>query len=423
MCVLLKGIFFAGFSVQIVLGMGWMCANFIEVQQFGQPKGVLYPWLASSLGEAPWILYLLQLGLAGYAGYALLRPVLPDGRAWRVWYVLALLTVPVAMQCHLALRPSSFAGALFLLEFVCFRNAVWGKKEGGFRALAGAGCYWAVLALLLPEYGWLGLPLPVFTFLAVLLRLRGEVRRLVSGILLFAVLSCVAASCAVLTKKAEGSERTFWLSMASRMSWPTIWEDSAFWPQELLDGISQETVWATDSAPGNMERVLKPAVEGAFGKGKAQEYYRMMADVACRLRWPRIVRQIGWDALIYAMPLAVLQEQLKGVGYESCSGRNYEIMGISHPVLTKYYMSYGCWWFVTAFTGTAAFLILAAVSGRKPVQRKTWVLGMGFLVSAGVILVYYVMRGAGIADYMDTSALSVVWTAAALFCMGEKQWR
>lgn len=418
MCVLLKGIFFAGFSVQIILGLVWMCANFIEVQQFGQPEGFFYPWLVSRLGETPQILYLLQLCLAGYAGYELLKPVLPDGRAWRGWYVLALLTVPVAMQCHLALLPCSFVGSLLLLELACFRNALYGTKEDGFRALAGAGFCWAALVLLLPEYGLLGLPLPVLTFLVQLPRLWRNLRRLAYSILLFAALSGIVMACGTLTKKTEGSGKTFWFSMACRMSWPTIWQDSGYWPQELLDRIPSETIWETTYLPDNMERILQPAVEDAVGKEKAQEYYRMMADVAYRLRKPRIVRQVGWDVLIYTVPLAVLQEQLKGIGYDSCSGGNYEIMGMEHPVLTKYYLNYGCWWFGTAFVCTVLFLIFAAVSGETLLHRGTLLLGAGCLISYGVLVVYYVMQGAGIADYKLTLAVSVLWTGAALCCVG-----
>ncbi len=417
-CALLRGIFFAGFSVQIVLGSVWMCANFIEVQQFGQPEGFLYPWLVSVLGGAPQVLYLLQLCLAGYAGFELLKPVLPDGRAWRVWYMLAFLTVPVAMQCHLALLPCSFVGSLLLLELACFRNAVYGKGEGGFRALAGAGFCWAALVLLLPEYGWLGLPLPAFTFLVQIPHLWRDLRRLAYGILLFAALSGIVAVCGTLTNKTEDAHGTFWFSMAHRMSWPTIWQDSDYWPQELLERIPWEKIWETAYLPDNMERILKPAVEDAVGKEKAPEYYRTMADIAYHLRRPRIVRQIGWDILIYAAPLAVLQEQFKGIGYDSCSGKNYEIMGREHPVLTKYYFNYGCWWFVTAAMCTALFLISAAVSGEARLQRKTLLSGAGCLVSCGVILIYYVMRGAGIADYKLTLAVSALWTVGTLCCMG-----
>lgn len=419
LCALLRGMFFVGFSVQIVLGMAWMCSNFTKSQQFGHPEGFLYPLFLDVLGRVPQVLYFLQLGLACFAGYELLRPALPAGKFRRVWYVLAFVTVPSAMQCHLALLPCSFVASLLVLEFVCLRSALGGKREGCLWALAGAGGCWAGLAMLLPEYGWLGLPLPALAFLVQLPRLAGSPRRLVNGILLLAACGGIVAGSLHLANTEGKADRTFWFSMASRMAWPTIWQDYGQWPEELRKQIPAETVWETGYAPGNMEQILQPAIEAAVGKEKAQEYYRTIAEIAFRQRKSRIVRQIGGDALVYAAPLAVLQKQLQGVGYNTCSGRNYEIMGIEHPVLTKYYMGYGCWWFLAALAGAVLFLAALKLAGARLLDRKALALWAGYLVSAGVILVFYVMRGSGMADYKRTLAVAAVWTAVALFCMGE----
>ena len=54
---ILKGILMIGFSVQAVLGLWWMCANFNGIQYFGEPKGMLYPILYRMTGEIPQIMY------------------------------------------------------------------------------------------------------------------------------------------------------------------------------------------------------------------------------------------------------------------------------------------------------------------------------------------------------------------------------
>lgn len=415
--ILLKGFLFIGFSIQILLGLTWMCANFIEVQEFGQPQGFLYPLLLGVLGKMPQILYLLQLGLAGFAAYMLLKPIFPPGRLWRVWFVLAFMSLPMAMQCHLALLPYSFVSSLLILEFICCRSAL--AKEGGLglQAIAGAGVCWIGLALLLSEYGWLGfLPL-MFVLLVRLPHLCRSLRRLAYSVLLFAAFGGIVAGTVSLTTRAEDYERTFWFSMASRMTWPTIWQDSARWSWELLELLPEGVRWETTYIPSNMERILQPTLEEAVGKEKAQEYYREMAEISFRLHKTWIASRIGWDALIYAVPQAVLQEQLKGTGYDSYSGRNYEIMAMEYPVLTKHYVDYSCWWFTAALGGTVLFLAALKAAGRKLIQKGDVLLSAAYLVPMGVILTYYVMRGSGIADYKCTLAASMMWTVSALFCM------
>lgn len=421
LCILLKGILFIGFSIQIVLGLAWMCVNFIEVQEFGQPQGFLYPLLLGVLGKVPQILYLLQLGLAGFAAYLLLKPVFPTGRLWRVWFVLAFMSLPMAMQCHLALLPYSFVSSLLILEFICCREAM--TKEGGFglQAIAGAGVCWIGLTLLLSEYGWLGLLPLAFALLVRLPRLCRSLRRLAYSVLLLAALGGIVTGMVSLTKRAEDYERTFWFSMASRMTWPTIWEDSSGWSQELLELVPEGVRWKTTYIPSNMERILQPTLETAVGREKAQEYYREMAEKSFRLHKTWIVRRIGWDVLIYATPQAVLQEQLKGTGYDSYSGRNYEIMAMKHPVLTKHYVDYSCWWFSAALGGAVLFLAALKAAGRKLIKKGDVLLLAAYLVPAGGILLYYAMRGSGTADYKCTLALSTMWTVPALFCMAKNK--
>ena len=422
LCILLKGVLFIGFSVQIVLGLAWMCMNFIEVQQFGQPQGFLYPLLLAALGKVPQILYLLQLCLAGYAGYMLLKPILPVGRPWRIWYVLVLMTLPMAMQCHLALLPYSFVGSLFMLELSLLREAMAGEEGLGLRALACAGGCWVGLTLLLSEYKWLGLLPLAFTLLGRLPRLCKSSRRLVYSLLLLAAVSGIVVGIGSLTRGEKEHERTFWFSMASRMTWPTIWQDSDRWSQELQELLPEELSIEVSYFPDNMERILQPALEDAVGREKAREYYREMAKGSWYLRKSRIVRQIGWDMLIYAMPQAVLQEQLKGIGYDSYSGRNYEVMAMEHPTLTKHYMNYSCWWFAAALGSTVLLMVALKAEGRKIFGKNNVFFLAVYMISAGGILAYYVMRGAGIADYKCALAVSVMWTVPALFCMRKEQY-
>lgn len=417
LCFLLKGVLIAGFSVRIVLGLSWMFLNFIEVQQFGRPEGFLYPILLQAFGQIPQLLFLLQLALAGLAGYMLLKPVCFPGRLKSIWYVLAFMTLPMAMQCHLALLPYSFVSSLLLLELSCLREATKSENGLNLRELAAAGGCWVGLALLLPEYGWLGLIPLVLAVTVRLNRLCKNLRRLALCVVLIAAFGGIVAGAGSLTKTEERAERTFWFNMASRMSWPTIWQDSEGWSQDLRE-IALDVCWETGYAPDNMEKVLKPAIETAVGPEKAQEYYREIAQRAWSGRKVWIIRQIGWDVLSHGVPQAVLQLQLTGVGYDSCSGRNYEIMLMNSPRLTKYYVNYSCWWFFWAM-GLAVLLwgTRCVKEGFRFSPGKA-AFPIVTAVSLGTIVFFYTMQGAGIADYKQTVAAAGIWSLIALWGTG-----
>lgn len=417
LCILLKGMLLAGFSIQIILGLAWMCANFIEIQQFDGPQGFLYPVFLRIFGRTPQILFLLQLCLAGFAGYMLLKPILPKKRLWDVWCVLAFMTMPMAVQCHLALLPYSFVSSLFLLELSCCRESMKNGSKLGIRALAGAGVCWVGLALLLSEYCWLGLLPPTVTLLVQLPRFCRNLKKVAYSVLLLAAFGGIVAGAVSLTKTEDRYERTFWFSMASRMTWPTIWQDSACWSPELREILPEATVLQISYVPDNMERILQPALETAVGQAQAQEYYREMAEFSWWIRKSRIARQMGWDLLIHAVPQAVLQQQLEGVGYDSRSGMNYYVMGMKHPVLTKRYVSYYCWWFWTALGITLLFLAALKAGGRKLLTKDLVLRQTVYVVSGGGLLSYYVMRGSGIADYKCTLAVSALWVLPAIFCI------
>ena len=80
-----EGMLFIGFSIQIVLGICWMCCNFGQVQGFGEPDSALYAGIFRLLGEKPAVMYLLQLSAAFLAGYLFLQKLWPAGKGFAAW--------------------------------------------------------------------------------------------------------------------------------------------------------------------------------------------------------------------------------------------------------------------------------------------------------------------------------------------------
>ncbi len=202
--------------------------------------------------------------------------------------------------------------------------------------------------------------------------------------------------------------------MASRMAWPSVWNDRGYWSEELRELTSEEELWQATYCPGNMEIVLE-AIEERAGDG-AQEAYREMAQTAWRLRRPMILRQIAWDALGYAAFPLIFPIQLEGRMYDSYTGRNYEVMREHAPALTGHYVRYCCWWFACCL-GLAALLSLVRLL--QGGIRGPQILGAGLCALIGALLsLAYTMRGAGLMDYRCTVALSQLWLAWAVLGAG-----
>lgn len=419
--VVIRGLLFIGFTVQILLGAGWMWGNFLQVQDFGEPESALYRGLMDLTGGCPQILYLLQTGAAFFAVYYFLEklgrclgrysdePVftgsagrLPEDDLWAcsgepksrkgwhrrlraVWRTLALLSSPFAMQCHLALLPCSFLGSLFLLLLsfgmqAADRRSTWGKWD---KAAVGSAVR------------------------------NGRIRRL--RFLVLAVLCCVMSL--LLSGAADsGAEkrpgRSVEAALASRFAWPTIWNDQDNWTEDLRE-ITWDVLWEAAYCPGNME-LVEAAVEERADPGAAKDYYMQMAGVGWERHASMIIRQIGWDVLGYAVTPVIVRLQLAGEAYDSYTGRNYEVMRGNMPVLTRDYVDYSCWWFVMALILTIVSVLLQMLQGKGPDLRRAAGPILTGLFFSGILVAILTMRGAGLMDYKNTIAINQLWLAFVL---------
>lgn len=398
----IRGVLFIGFTIQILLGLAWMVCNFTRVQDFGAPDSALYGWLFGLTGQAPWVQYLVQLLAAFFAGYAFLGCLRPTGRILGVWRGLALLTFPFAMQCHLALQPYSLMGTLLLvLLFVLL-----GKPGAGSWKRRGLG---GLAEEKLPEAdgGTDGKK-----------KRRGCGKHF--GISVAVLLGC-AAMIVGLSGWADAANRgkpgrSFSAAMASRLAWPSMLYDWEQWPKEVQD-VTENVLWEASFAPGNWE-LLAEAIESSVDEETARVWYREIAEIGWRQNTHAVLGQIGWDGLGYLISPVVVRMQLEGRLYDSCTGRNYEIMRTHTPILTKLYVNYGCWWFPCSICLTLLLTILSAgeIDRRSAGKRVC----LCILVS-GIVTAILVMRGAGLMDYRYTIAVNELWLVWALLLMGGKE--
>lgn len=430
----LKGVLFIGVSIQTVLGIVWMYCNFSHVPQFGDSlfylqlsrtlrcdeyTGILYPLFLRAVGRNHYAVYVIQLIAAYAAASRFLRVIRPMGKWRRVWGSLALLTVPVVMQCHLAMLPCSFAASFLLLELSLLTEAVRDRGRRTLKKLAELCLCWLALGLLLPEYLYLG-AVPVLLFcLCSQRQLRQHKGRMAYGVLLIAAFMGMLVGIHSLTQTRGlygRADKTLLTILTQRIAWTSLLEEYEGWWMLVPEGVDRRVVTESARNADGMDRGLFPAMERAVADGlvteqQAEEYYKLVIGAAWRWHKPWILKEIAWDIFGYGASPAILQCFLGGRGYDSYTGRNYDFFLEHTPGLSKQYMDYGSWWFAAALALTAALQILELTGSTAVEKKETAKCVLCCLVMAGVMVLWYTMGGAGMLDYKNTAVIPQLWMA------------
>lgn len=418
--------------MQIILGMIWGIANFAKMQEFGETYiyietsktlvcdeyiGILYSLLVfvakglESLFVIPWFcfLYVMQLAVAGWAAYRLvvtLQDVLEKNvhLVTRVWVVLSILTIPQVLQCHLAVLPNSLSCSLYMAMVTYGVRTIRDDSDKTKKNLVVLGALWVAVSLLMPEYRVLGGVL----FVVVIIRKIKNTRK-VQMLLLLVLFFGMTVGFSVLAQihGAQGHAKdSLALKAVSRFVWPDFQEYHGMWPDEIKNAISWEEAGVISRTADGIQTVFAPMMEQALGEKEAEKVYWKLVGTAAHIRTRDIVESIVWDGACHIFSPYLLTKQLEGVGYQSYSGRNYEIMKAHTPGITKHYIAYEGWWFVTGIV-VAALISIITINDK----RKSLLAGKGLLiVSALVMVIYYTMQGAGIMDYKQTIYVTVLWT-------------
>lgn len=440
-------VLFLGLSLQMVLGLLWICRNFGRFQEFGDSlfylevsksllldeyTGALYPVLLmlvrgiEGILRIPYtyVMHLLQLGAAVCAGYYFLSMLGVKGRFLCAWGSLCLLTFPMTAQCHLAILPNSLAFSALLLELAFVIGAVKVKEPLRPLQMFRVNVFWLLQAFLLPDYLYLGMVPILLLFLYDLCKYRSSLgKRIFHNIVLVAAFAGMIVSVGALVQK-EGSygrpERTVEAALFGRFTWTSLCHYYEEWPQDMQEACPYGVVLETSFYADNMERMLQPLMEETLGKERAHELYREMAGYVWTRNKGQILHEMAWDAVGYTLPPLAMQLMLTGRGYDSYVGRNYEIMKQETPVLIRYYVDYSSLWFLVgillAFVVEIGLLLCGAVRG----QMERMFSAVICLIMSEVSVLWYTLRGAGMWDYKNALFAGAMWLIW-MICRGT-QW-
>lgn len=479
---LIAGVLFWGISVQIVLGIIWLLLNIGKQQDFGASQqlveisksflcdeytGILYPvmllaarWI-ERLVRIPWyvILYLVQLTVGCYAAHRFLRALGRTHRGWNLWGSMGILTIPMLLQCHLAILPNSLTLSFFLIMLSFVVETVKGHSGLDVITLMKILPLWLAMSLLMPEYKYLA-AVPILCLLLYNLHknIRRDRQKVTRSWLAAAAFLGIIMAMGSLTQ-IPGSQgkmhKTPAAAAASRFEWPWYLEDYGSLPEEIRELLTveqlREVCWYADK----VTLLMGPVVEESVGVEAAQELYWRMAEVGLKNHTRQLVWTISEDALSYSFAPAMLQRVLDGEGGVSYSGRNYEIMRANAPQITEKYVTYGNWWFQVGIILAGLQLLLRwsggnRLSGHRSKKNKqaaakqaaakqatakqaaakqeeksqaaakltesemavgrtgTGALAV-LLLTCAVMVGYYTMTGAGIMDYKNTLLVTALW--------------
>lgn len=399
---------FIGFSVQIVFGLFWMLCNFGARQDFAmRSDGLLYPVLLK-LAPHYCVVYFFQAAAALGAGYFFLKTIRPS-LFWNIWGSLAIFTVPMGMQCHLALLPDSLISSLMLMQCALFWKAVSSKGKRTILFAEMAGC-WLGLALLEEMYLYFGGILPL---LLLLVTVCGRERfRIVSMILLFSAFVGILFGTYDLAKATgayEKEPKRISEMMFDRFVWSTILREWENWPTQLADIVDGPSIISSSYYADASDIDLKPALSSVLSQEEMDKLFVDLAKMAWNSYPKRIIHECGWDLAGYVFSPAIAGLMLEGRGCASYCLRNYDIMGRTTPKLTQYYVDYACRWFSAAFLLAVLMEIITVFDmGKAEPCRKIRYFG-AYMTACLCPVLWYVAQGAGMMDYKRTVFITGLW--------------
>ncbi|MBR6478676.1 MAG: hypothetical protein IKS85_09545 [Lachnospiraceae bacterium] len=455
-----------GVGAWILLGVFWACLQFPYFQEFGESYfllkvqenllcdeyvGIMYPmlikaalWAAKSI-PIPYTCYLyaLQLAVAALSARYFLAafPAIRKGGAALGWLgALAVLTIPQAMQCHMAVLPHSLAASIFLFQLGIALRGFYasdpieakerdgkeqeksrgrGKWEMPSYRITIMGILWLLEILLAPEYRYFGGILLVFYAIWEIFRVR-QAKTGFAGIT--AVVIVTAAMLGIVPQiwrftMTEGCLGRMTDSPEAaamrRYAWDDFGELYGYWPQELKDALTQEEIAVCNKYPEKKRWILGEKVDGVYGKEKAREIYKAVARAGKKVRFKRNLKEMMKDAIGYGLAPLAQPSLMEGTGVQGYAAANYEIMRTKHPRLTCFYVRYCGWFFGAALFVSLALLFMTFWMSKGKERMALLGKGIGFLCLGGLFVWYYVMRGGGMLDQKNALPVTALWVAFA----------
>ena len=177
----------------------------------------------------------------------------------------------------------------------------------------------------------------------------------------------------------------------------------------------------------NIQLLLGPRIESAYGRKEADSLYWQMALRALQDKTRLIVENVGEDFVAYLCTPWAAKDRLDGSG-TTLLGWEYGKMREAHPILTGIYRDVS----FAGFRFGMALSVILLVSGiwqrrqHRPQKEKNKNPGMWGFLGANLLLqaIWYTMSAAGMMESKNGIVGMLLWYTLLLysaFCVNEEE--
>ena len=436
-------------SAQIVIGCAWGILNFTSFQEFPESAkmillssglalksdtSVIYPALLLIVRTLTLngpirfyeVMYSLQLVLAFAAWHTFAVKLLPFEKKWlRIWFALAVVTNPFAMQCHLAVLEFSFVSSFLclLVTFTVRFSLEWrmiGNRLGlktAVKHICTASLFWMLVSLTRKEFVFIGFFCILLLLYRICINLKAgtKLSRLspaIVFIVFFAAIELIDGAFRV-SKPLLPSD-IIKRSPYIRIAWTEDLVDKYNWPAHVISAVGEDMMGQAMSDPGLVRTDFTDAAQETFGRKQISVYY---------LEWFRYSfgdnkKGIIFDALAdlagYVFPPAENEAALSGMVLPGFATGNLDVMRRHTPLLTEFYLRLSAVIYIFLAVASAAVLII-----RKELLRRLRAFAPVWMIAV-LSSVVYTFYGANVWDHKKALFATCIWVGlfAALAVRG-----
>ena len=429
-------------SAQIMMGLAWGFKNFSLLQPFpdtadlvglsGTLKltgdtGILYPaflLLVRALtvnGPVKFyhVMYLLQIVLGFAAWFVFAKNVFKfSSKDKNIFFALAVITNPYAMQVHLAVLEYSFISsfAALLISFQIRFTREWKEAEKcpglekALRDISVTSLFWLASALTRKEFFIIGL-IPVAALLIAILKrfMTGKAKPAffiwpTAVALAFAGIICMGDSLF-----REGEKLSVIDSVKRdlyyRVAWGEDFRDRYHWPEYLTDKVDESMMTHIMNDPGLVRTDFTDYMTSRYGSNETTRLFAEWAGISFSGNKKHIIKETVSDMAGYVFAPARTEMILSGSEYPGYAAGNYDVMKQAAPKLTKIYLGF----FSVMYCVLAAASLAALIFG-KGLKRKAFYFIPAALMALGCAA-YYSMQGSNVFDHRKVVFTTCLWIA------------
>ncbi len=425
-------------SAQIVIGCVWGILNFTSFQEFPESAemillssglslksdtSVIYPALLLIIrtltlrGPVRFyeVMYVLQLALAFVSWYTFAVKVLPfENRFLRIWFALAVVTNPFAMQCHLAVLEFSFVSSfLCLLVAFAVRFSLEWKKVGSRYDLKTAvkhvcvtSLFWMLLSLTRKEFVFIGFfcILILLYHICVNLKVGNKITKLspvIVFIVFFAAIHFIDG--AFRTSSPLLPTDIIKRSAYVRIAWTEDIANKYIWPEHVMYTVGRDYMGEVMFDPGLVKTGFTEAVEEVYGRKETSDNFFKWFLYSFKDNKKGIIKDVLVDAAGYVFPPAETLAALDGKTLPGFATGNYDVMRRNVPAFTKYYLRLSS--IIYIFLALAAVLVMIV---RKEIFRRMRAFAPAALVTV-LSSAVYTFYGSNVWDHKKALFTTCIW--------------